>query len=64
MIRLATAYPRRGLGTKKEGVRPGDGVGVILQLLVKGDDMQHVQQLPLVFVEPLHLHIERRWDPA
>ena len=55
---LGHRISRRGLGTKKEGVRPGDGVGVILQLLVKGDDMQHVQQLPLVFVEPLHLHIE------
>ncbi len=55
---LGHSISRRSLGTKQEGVRPGDAVGVILQLLIKGDDMQHVQQLPLIFVEPLDLHIE------
>ena len=29
-----------------------------LQGLVEIDDMQDVEQLPLIFVEPLHLHIK------
>ena len=55
---LGHGVARRRLGAEEEGVGLGDGVGVILQLLVQGDDMQHVQQLPLVLVEPLHLHVE------
>ena len=35
-----------------------DGVGVVLELLVQCDDVQHVQKLPLIFVEPLHLNVE------
>ena len=37
---------------------PGDAVGIVLQLLIQGDDVQYVQQLPLIFVEPLDLHVE------
>ena len=35
-----------------------DGVGVILKSLIQGDDVQHVQKLPLILVEPLHLNVE------
>ena len=37
---------------------PGDAVGIVLQLLIQGDDMQYVQQLTLVLVKPLDLHVE------
>ena len=33
-------------------------VGIVLQLLVEVDDVQRVQQLALVLVQPLYLHVE------
>lgn len=35
-------------------------VGVLLDAVVQGDDMQAVQQLPLVLMDSLHLHVKDR----
>ncbi len=34
--------------------------GNALELVIKSDDVEHVQVLPLVFVQPLHLNVEER----
>ena len=36
------------------------GAGVPLQPVVQRDQVQHVQVLPLVLVQPLHLDVEQR----
>ncbi|CDC68560.1 uncharacterized protein BN503_01437 [Oscillibacter sp. CAG:155] len=36
----------------------GDAVGIVLELLVECDDVQHVQELALILVETLDLHVE------
>ena len=48
----------RRLAAKEEGTRRHLQMRVSLQALVKGDDLEHVQMLPLVFVYPLYLGIE------
>ena len=55
---LGHCIPWRRLGAEQERVGLRDGVGVVLELLVQCDDVQHVQKLPLIFVEPLHLNVE------
>ena len=55
---LGHCIPRRRLGAEQERVGLRDGVGVVLELLVQCDDVQHVQKLPLILVEPLHLNVE------
>ena len=55
---LGHSVTRRSLGTKQEGVGPGDAVGIVLKLLVKRNDVQHVEKLALILVEPLHLDVE------
>ncbi len=47
-----------GLGAKEEGLWWEVHVRVVLQLLVQGNDVQYVQQLPFILVKPLHLHVE------
>ena len=46
------------LGAEQEHMRLGDGVGVVLKLLIQGNDMQHIQKLALILVKALHLHIK------
>ena len=57
--RLGTVVAGSGLRAEQE--RRGGEVGQIasLQLEVDGHDGQGVQKLPLVLVEPLHLHVEQ-----
>ena len=55
---LGHRIARRRLGAEEEGVGLGDAVGIVLKLLVKRNDVQHVEKLALILVEPLDLHIE------
>ena len=55
---LGHGVARGGLGAEEEGLGRGVQVGVVLQLLVQVDDVQRVQQLALVLVQALHLHVE------
>ncbi len=57
---LGDLVARSGLCAKEERPGLGDAVGIILELLIEGDDMQDVQQLPLVLMEPLGLDVKNR----
>ncbi len=46
------------LGAKEEGAGRDGQAGIVPQLLVEVDDVQHVEKLALVLVEPLDLHVE------
>ena len=60
MISLARWYAGAALPAKKK-VRGVDvQVGVVPQPVVEHDDVQHVEQLPLVFVDALDLAVEDR----
>ena len=48
----------RCLGPEEEGLGGEVHVGIVPQLVVQMDDVQHVEQLPLVLVQPLHLDIK------
>ena len=55
---LGHGVARGGLGAEEEQVGRHLHVGVVPELLVEMDDVHHVQQLALVLVEALHLHVE------
>ncbi len=50
----------RGLAGKHHGARNAVLVGLCLDAVVARDHVENVQQLPLVFVDALHLHVEQR----
>ena len=50
----------RRLAGEEHRARHGVGVGVGLQPVVARDDVQQVEQLPLVLVDALDLHVEQR----
>ena len=47
-----------GLGPEEEGLGDEVHIGVILELVIEGDDVQHVEQLALVLVQALDLDIK------
>ena len=47
-----------GLAAEDEGAGRDVAARVLLEPVVEGDDVQHVQVLPLVLVDPLHLDVE------
>ena len=53
-----------GLGREDECLRIDRLFRVILDIVVKRQDMQDIQQLPLVFMQALDLHVEDRIRPA
>ena len=55
---LGHGVARGGLGAEQEGLGREVQAGIILQALVQVDDLQDVQQLALVLVQALYLHIE------
>ena len=55
---LGHGVARGGLGAEQERLGREVQAGVILQALVQVDDLQGVQQLALVLVKALYLHIE------
>ena len=55
---LGHGVARGGLGAEEEQVGGHLHVGVIPELLIEMDDVHHVQQLALVLVEALHLHVK------
>jgi hypothetical protein len=58
---LGQEITRRGLGAEDEGARRHVGLRIALQAQVKREDVQHVQGLPLVFMQALGLDIEERF---
>ena len=55
---LGHGVARGGLCPEQEGLGPEVHVGIVLELLIQADDVQHVQQLALVLMEPLDLDVE------
>ena len=55
---LGYSVAGRGLGAEQEGVGHQIHVGVIPQHLVEVDDVHGVEELPLVLMEALDLHVE------
>ena len=55
---LGHGVSRRRLGAEDDGARRNRQVGIFLDPVVQGDDVQDVQQLPLVLVQALDLDIE------
>ena len=47
-----------GLGAEEVGPGGHVKVGVLMEPLPQVDDVQHIEQLPLILMEPLDLHVE------
>ena len=60
MISLAKLIGRRRLAGEEERPRRDRPVRIATHPVVEDDDVEHVQQLPLVLVNPLHLAVEER----
>ena len=57
---LGHRVARRRLGGEDPRARDHVHPGVVLELGVAVDDVENAENLPLVLVEPLHLHVEER----
>ena len=56
---LGPVISRRGLGAEEEGARGVHGiVGIVHNAIVKHQDAQRVQQLPLVLMQALGLYVK------
>ena len=60
MMQLGHEVAGRGLGAEDERARRHVGLRVALEAQVEREDVQHVQVLPLVFVQALGLDVEER----
>ena len=55
---LGQRIGRRGLAGEEEGARRHVERRVVAQAIVEDDDVQHIEQLPLVFVDAFDLAVE------
>ena len=55
---LRHVVSRCGFAPKDEGAPGHILIWILLQAMVEGDDVQHVEVLPLVFVDALHLDVK------
>ena len=60
MISLAMKVAGRRLAAEDDGARHVVAMRVVLDAVVERDDMQRVEQLPLVLVDALDLAVEER----
>ena len=58
IMSFARSIGRRGLSCEEEGAGRHLEIRVFPQPVVQHDDSQCVQELPLIFVNPLHLTID------